>query len=108
MLLYDADVDTAVESAVLRQIKRFGGKPPERVTNKPKLASGLMFFFDAFYDLDTERSLADLHPIPWSKIVLYAEYHQLKREEADDLLYLIREVDNAFLRRLAERRKRGH
>ena len=91
----------------MKQIKRFGGKTPERVRAKPKLASGLTFFFDAFYDLDTERSLADLHPIPWSKIVLYAEYHGLKKEEADDLLYFIREVDNAFLKRLAERRKRG-
>lgn len=106
MLLYDADTKPVVESAILRQIKRFGGKPPDRVLNKPKLVVGLRFFFDAFYDLDTERSLADLQPIPWSRIVGYAKYHELNRGDTDDLLYFVREADNAFLAKLAERRKR--
>lgn len=107
MLIYDADAKPVVESAILRQIKRFGGKTPDRVTNRPKLATGLQLFFDAFYDLDTERSLADLQPIPWSKIVQYAEYHEFSREATDDLLYFIREADNAFLHKLSERRKRA-
>lgn len=91
----------------MEQIKRFGGQTPDRITNKPKLASGLQFFFDAFYDLDTERSLADMDPIPWSKIVAYGEYHGLGEEGISDLLYLIREADNAYLRRVGEKRKRG-
>jgi len=91
----------------MKQIKRFGGKTPDRITNKPKLATGLVFFFDAFYDLDTERSTVNLDPIPWSKIVAYGQYHGLGTEGIEDLLYLIREADNAYLRRVAEKRKRG-
>jgi hypothetical protein len=105
--LHDADVDHDVESAVLDQIKRFGGLTPDRVKNKPQLAPGLDLFLSAFYDLDTERSLADLQPIPWSKVVEYGKFHGLAREEVDDLLYFIRAADNAYLRRMAEKRKQG-
>jgi len=108
VLLHDADVQPVVESAILKQIKRFGGKTPDRITNKPKLAPGLTLFLEAFYDLDTERSLADLQPIPWSKIVEYGQFHGLGKAEVSDLLYFIREADNAYLQRLAARRKRGH
>ena len=104
MLLYDADASPVVESAILRQIKRFGGKTPERVNNKPKLSPGLQVFVDAFYDLDTERSLSDLQPIPWSKTMAYADRYGLNES---DLWYFIREADNAFLHKLAERRKQG-
>lgn len=91
----------------MKQIKRFGGQTPDRIVNKPKLAPGLVFFFDAFWELDTERSLADLAPIPWSKVIMYGKEHGLGVEDREDLLYLIREGDNAYLRRMAEKRKRG-
>ena len=75
------------------------------MVNKPKLALGLVFYLNAFYDLDTERSIADAQPIPWSKIVQYGHYHALGEEGTEDLLYLIRTADNAYLRRAAEKRK---
>lgn len=107
VVLYDADSEPAVETAVMKQIKRFGGEVPDRILSKPTIAAGLSLFLEAFYDLDTERSLADLQPIPWSKIVQYGEYHGLKRDEVSDLLYFIREADNAFLQRVAAKRKKG-
>lgn len=106
-LLHTTDISPEAESALMKQIKRFGGQTPDFIANKPKLAPGLQFFFDAFYDLDTERSLADMAPIPWSKIKDYGEYHKLGEEGISDLLYLIREADNAYLSRVCEKRKRG-
>lgn len=104
-LLYDTDVAPDVEDAIMKQIKRFGDATPDRIVNKPKLPAGLIFFLDAFRDLDTERTLTDLCPIPWSKIIMYGEYHGLNAEDVSDLLYLIREADNAYLRRVAQKRK---
>lgn len=106
-VLHDTDVAPDVESAITKQIKRFGGKAPDRLVSRPTIPVGLAFFVDAFWDLDTERSLVDLEPIPWSKIVQYGAYYRLGAEMADDLLYLIRRADNAYLRRMAEKRKRG-
>ena len=106
-LLHEAEIAPEVESAILKQIQRFGGESPDRVMNKPRLATGLVFFIDAFWDLDSERSTLNLDPIPWSKIVRYGEFYGLEKEAIEDLLYLIREADNAYLRRIAEKRKRG-
>lgn len=36
-------------------------------------------------------------PIPWSKIVAYARYHEMSRQETDILIRVIRNVDLAFL-----------
>lgn len=87
----------------MKQIKRFGGKTPDRVLNRPKLAPGLKFYLDAFYELDTERNLTDLQPIPWSSIVHYADRYETNEE---DLLYLIRAADNEYLKSTANKQKR--
>lgn len=100
--MHDAGVDTAAESAVIKQIKRFGGDLPDRVTDKPKPGVGLSFYLIAFYDLDTERDLATLQPIPWSSIVAYAKMYEA---DIDDLIYFIRKMDNEYLKKLAAKRK---
>lgn len=102
MLLHDAGVDTAAESAVLKQINRFGGATPERIAAKPKLGLGLQFFLTAFYDLDTERDLSTMQPIAWSSIVNYAKFYNA---DISELLYFIRKMDNAYLTKLAAKRK---
>jgi len=100
--LHDAGVDTAAESAVIKQIARFGGALPDRVTDKPKPGVGLDFYLIAFFDLDTERDLTNLQPIPWSAIVAYANLYEAN---VDDLTYFIRKMDNAYLNKLAAKRK---
>ena len=105
--MFDADAQPVVQSAINKQIARFGGKAPDRTKDRPILAQGLSLFLSSFYDLDTERDLASLQPIPWSSIVAYGEYHGFTHSEIGDLLYLVREADNAYLLQLSQRRKRG-
>lgn len=95
-----------MEDAVLAQIKRFGGDVPDRVTNAPRLQAHLGFYLDAFNDLTTERAvIPNFDPIPWSAIVAYAGFYGLCGDACDDLLYLIRRADNAYLKRLANRQR---
>lgn len=104
-MLHSTDVSPDVEDAVVKQAKRFGDALPDRVHERPVLPEGLGLFVQVFNDLDTERSLAEYQPIPWSKIVQYGEYYQFPAADVEDLLYVIRQVDNAYLRRLVAKNK---
>lgn len=87
------------------QMKRDGVKPVGRIAEKPKLPTGLLLYYEAFFDLDTERNHGmGLASIPWSAIVGYAAYYGL---DTDETLYFIRAIDNAHLARLARESKSG-
>jgi len=90
-----------VESAVIEQISRFGGKIPEPIANKPVLHESLLVFMIAFNDLDTERA-SDIQPIPWSKVQDYADRYQFNTELRRDLLYIIRDMDNAYRKQISK------
>lgn len=84
---------------------RDGIQPVGRIANKPKLPTGLILYYEAFFDLDTERNHGmGLASIPWSAIVSYGQYYEL---DVDELIYFIRKMDNAHLDRLARENKSG-
>ena len=84
---------------------RDGVKPVGRISNRPKLPTGLILYYEAFFDLDTERNHGmGLASIPWSAIVHYGAYYEL---DTDELIYFIRAMDNAYLERLARDTKSG-
>jgi hypothetical protein len=84
---------------------RDGVKPVGRLATKPTLPTGLILYYEAFFDLDTERNHGmGLASIPWSAIVRYGEYYDL---DTDELIYFIRAMDNAYLARLARENKGG-
>jgi len=84
---------------------RDGVQPVGRIAEKPKLPTGLILYYEAFFDLDTERNHgAGLASIPWSAIVRYGEYYQL---DTDELIYFVKAMDNAHLERLAGEMKSG-
>lgn len=86
-------------------MERDGIKPVGRLAAKPKLPTGLILYYEAFFDLDTERNHGmGLASIPWSAIVRYGEYYEL---DTDELLFFIRKIDNAHLERLAREVKSG-
>lgn len=65
----------------------------------PSLDDGLEFFNDAFFELSTERSSGfDEGPIPISAIFRYADHYKMTEDEETDLIYLIRAMDNAYLK----------
>lgn len=92
--MYKLDI-AHIEHTLIRQ------KPiPDCVLNKPKLHIGLSIYLDAFFDLDSERSIGMVQGrIPWSKIVMYAQYNSFDEEQSDNLIYFIKKMDTAYLKR---------
>lgn len=93
-----------VERNIAQQAMRAGEPLPARISNAPDIEAGLDLFIQAFFDLDTERShgLA-LTAIPYSAILNYARQYELDEETTSDMLFLIRRMDNAHLRRLEKK-----
>lgn len=83
---------------------RAGAKLPDRIANAPELMPGLQMFLQAFFDLDAERTHAlSLTPIPWTSIRGYADAYAFDEEQTEDLLYHVRAMDNAHLKRLSNK-----
>ena len=78
-----------------------GWSIPEHIQNRPTLLQGLEAFYNAFHALDTERSHQfGLVKIPWSSIQYYADVNGL---DAYDTHYLVRSMDNAYLKKIKEK-----
>ena len=97
---------TPASSSVLRQMRRAGEKMPEAQTNMPELRLGLELYIEAFFELDSERTHGEtLNPIPSSAIRLYARDYEYNERQAEDLMFFIREMDTAHLKRLGKKLK---
>jgi hypothetical protein len=69
---------------------------PKFVADRPDLPECLLFFWQSFLDLSTERSIGmGPGPIPWSRIVNYANYYDI--DDAESFIQIITEVDKAYL-----------
>ncbi len=67
---------------------------------------GLGLFFNAYIDLDSDRPSGwTARPIPWRAIMDYAQAYNITGEQRDDLLYHVREMDRAYLKKIAEKKK---
>jgi len=87
---------------------RAGAPLPERIANAPELLPGLQVYLQAFFDLDAERTHAlSLTPIPWTSIRAYADAYAFDEEQTEDLLYLVRKMDDAHLKRLSKKNNTG-
>lgn len=90
-----------IEVNIRQQAKLAGDPLPDRIKNKPRLRSGLSFYYQAFLDLDTERDLsAGAQQIPWSAIVKYAAHCDCDQIESEEMEYLVRYLDNIQLERI--------
>ncbi len=86
------------EDKILRQVKRMKGPIPDKIANKPILAKGLYFYFNAFHELSTDRPVGyTMGQIPYSSILSYCKYYTFDYEETSDFLYLIRKIDSAYI-----------
>jgi hypothetical protein len=96
-----------IERNIAQQAMRAGEGMPDRIANAPDLEAGLDLFIQAFFDLDTERSHGfALTAIPYTSILNYARLHELDDETTQDMLFLIRRMDNAHLARLEKKTKK--
>lgn len=80
---------------VAKQAMRCGDPVPDFILNAPELQPELNLFIDAYADLATERQIGfGFAPIPWSKVVQYAEVYGYSNEQRERLLYHVRAIDN--------------
>jgi hypothetical protein len=77
------------------------GKTPDRLKSGPELRWGLQLYFDAFNDLNTERSHGSgWTRIRWSDVVRYAEYFDYTEDQTDRLLAHIFAMDIEYINKL--------
>lgn len=97
----------ATEQAILRQCAQLKLPIPDAIANAPILTEGLELYFMAFLDLTTCRSYGMSEgPIPWIAIRDWAAYNKLSAYQTDDLFYMVREMDNAYLDYRAKQQKK--
>ena len=97
---------TGMEQNIVNQAKRLGQPIPDGIANAPRLNLGLELYLQAFYDLDSERTIGlSLSPIPWSAIHNYCECNLLGEEQTENMHYFIRRMDGANLKRMNEKSK---
>ncbi len=81
-----------------REIKRSGRTPPEGSLNRPEIPPHLLFIWEAFWDLSSERQISmAAGPIPHGAIRAYAAEYQLGDAFYETFRGLIRDMDRAFL-----------
>lgn len=96
------------EQSIARQAVRLGNPIPDRIANAPELQLGLQLYWQAFFDLDSERSHGfTLTPIPWNAIAGYCIAHDLDEDQTEDMFYFVKAMDAANLKRLAKNNENG-
>ena len=76
--------------------------------SRPKLAIGLGFYLDAFWDLCTERVYSEvIVNLSWSKIQQYADHYEMDFEDAEQFHYIIKKIDNAYVKQMRENGKQS-
>ena len=89
------------------QYERNTGRLPEWWDKKPPEVRGDDFYIRAFWELSSCRQFGQfVGPVPWDKIVAYAERKQLDSAMVEVLEVVIRELDEVYLSDLRENRRR--
>jgi hypothetical protein len=74
--------------------------PPDTFQNAPELRPDLVCYWKAFDELSTCRTYAGMSglpaAIPWTAINEYAIRHRFTGEAFDDLVEIVRAIDDAF------------
>lgn len=95
-----------VEQRIIRESYLRKKPLPEHIQNAPDLFIGLELFFQAFTELNTNRSSGwSAGPIPSWCIGEYCDRLELDEETAEDLHYHIRMMDQAFLEYTSRKNK---
>lgn len=89
----------------MKQAVRHGQPIPNKILNAPELTLGLHLFIDAFWELNSERSIGmGLGPIPLTSVLAYASEYDFDDDQRSDLVFFIRSLDAAFLKRMDEKK----
>jgi len=73
------------------------GSLPGQWQDKPELTDREEWFFEAFFELNTTRSLGfGIGPIPWTALLAYSQEMGLCDDEFDEFRYLITALDTEY------------
>lgn len=92
-------MEQGVHEEKLRQIAKATGMPlPDKIKNKPELIHGLEFYWKAFTELTADRNIGmGEGPIPWTAMNQWAIRYNIRGDEFDRFISIIREVDTAYM-----------
>ncbi|HEX2242744.1 MAG TPA: hypothetical protein VHK27_05740 [Gammaproteobacteria bacterium] len=78
--------------------------PSEALDEAPDLREDLSFYLQAYHELSTVRPVAfsGIAPLPYDKVIEYAERHKLDEEEFEDFCEIINGLDAKFREFLTE------
>lgn len=97
-----------VERKIIEQCLRERLPFPRKIRDAPELWIGLELFFGAFIDLDGDRPSGwTLRPIPWARIMDYAEAYNIADEQREDLIFLVRMMDKAYLKHMEKKAQKN-
>lgn len=81
------------------------------MANAPELREDLQVYWQAYDELNTCRNYAGMSgvplPIPWTAINEYAIRHRFAGEAFDDLVHIVRQVDDAYRGYVMENQESG-
>lgn len=100
--------DSIVNQAISRNLP-IPDKTIKDLTDSPEVRIDLQFFFNAFMELNTCRSIGmNEGPIPWTAMITYCEVLEIDRDERERFIYLVRKMDEAYLSYRADEMKKEH
>lgn len=100
-MLYDLEMSSK-EQNLIKQAKRMGQPIPERIKNKPILKTGLILYYDAYFDLDNDRN--ESNRIPWTVITQYVDRYQFSEIQEEQFIYFARSLDDCYVKWLDKKR----
>ena len=89
----------------MEQARRTGLPVPDSFKNVPELFEGLDLYLTAFMELQSCRFSGSgyVAPISFLTMVEYCEKCGVVGEQAEDLIFLVSRMDEAYLRHLSEK-----
>lgn len=82
------------EENLKKQARRMNQPIPDRIANKPILKTGLCLYFDAFLELQYDRT--EQGYIPWSIKIKYAKNYGFDNIQTENLIYLLSRLDESY------------
>jgi hypothetical protein len=84
-------------------------KLPEKVADKPEIIAGLDLYWKAFTDLMSDRDVGMAEgPIPWSAMSEWATRRRIFGDDFERFVYILRELDSAYMEHRGKEMKRGN
>lgn len=87
------------EATVREQMRINKMPPPKWIEEKPGLKIGLEFYWKAFWELATCRQISNgaEGPIPWLSMKEYANHFEIRDDDFDRFVLVLKAVDTAYL-----------